>query len=58
MEWLNGKKTYIVATLMFINAGGQALGWWDVAYAEHVNAILIPLGLAFLRVAVSKGASK
>lgn len=49
LGFLQGKKTYIVAVLMFVNAGGMAIGWWNLEQANIVNAFLMPLGLGFLR---------
>lgn len=51
-DFLKGKKTYIIATLMFVNAGGIAVGWWTLEQSAVVNAFLLPLGLGFLRAAV------
>jgi len=52
LDFLNGKKTYIVAVLMFVNAGGISLGWWTLEQSAVIDAFLLPLGLGFLRSAV------
>ena len=53
LKFLEGKKTYIVMVLMFVNAGGIAVGWWTLEQAAVVNAFLLPLGLWFLRAGVN-----
>ena len=54
LKFLEGKKTYIVMVLMFVNAGGIAVGWWTLEQAAIVDAFLLPLGLGFLRAGVNK----
>jgi hypothetical protein len=56
LDWLNGKKTYIVAILLAVFDIGVAVGWWpvDSAVWQSVNAILAAFGLAFLRAGVAK----
>ena len=51
IEWLKGKKTYIVAIVVGILAGLQAYG---IVIPEYVYAILAALGLAAVRAAVVK----
>ena len=53
MNFLKGKKTYIVAIAWGITIIGQQLGFIDPAQAGGVQAILAPLGLATLRKGVS-----
>ena len=35
-EFLNGKKTYIMALVIGVDATGAALGWWDEARIREV----------------------
>ena len=55
MEWLQGKKTYIVAALMFIVGVVEGLtggGWSGVV--ENLYVLLNALGLGTLRAGVAK----
>jgi DNA-binding transcriptional regulator of glucitol operon len=54
LDFLNGKKTYIVVILMFVASGGMAVGWWDMKAVQMADMFLIPLGLGFLRAGVTK----
>ena len=57
MNWLKGKKTYIIASLM-VTASLIHLFWADIGFvefaaSEHVNTLLEGLGLGTLRAGVS-----
>ena len=56
MDWLQGKKTYIVAVALAIFNVGSAVGWWtpDNAIWEAINAVLVALGLGAIKSAVKK----
>lgn len=56
LNWLTGKKTYIVAILAAIFNVGVTLGWWaaDNQIVILINTILGSFGLAFLRAGVTK----
>ncbi len=58
ITFLQGKKTYIIAALMFIAAGGQALKWWTMDQEIAVSMLLAPFGLAFLRSGVDTAVQK
>ena len=51
IEWLQGKKTYIIMVLAFIFNLGVVSGWWtpDSQVWELINIILGFLGLGALR---------
>ena len=51
LDWLDGKKTYIIAVAIGVVAALQYLG---VEIPEVVYAILAALGLGFLRKGVKK----
>lgn len=51
IEFLSGKKTYIVALVAAAMAFCQAMGW---AIPDYVYAILGAVGLGTLRAAVNK----
>jgi hypothetical protein len=51
MNFLSGKKTYIIATAAAALAFAQAMGW---AIPEWTYVILGALGLGTLRAAVNK----
>lgn len=58
VEFLRGRKTYLVAILVGLNHVGVMLGFWTWDQAMMVNSILAPFGLAFIRAAIDKtGAS-
>ena len=50
-QWLQGKKTYIVAIIVGILAALQALGY---VIPEYVYAILAALGLGAVRSGIDK----
>ena len=50
-EWLKGKKTYIIAMLIGLDAAAQAMGYTVPGY---IYAILGALGLGFTRAAITK----
>ncbi len=56
LDWLSGRKTYIVAILTAIFDVGCAVGWWtfDNQIVVAVNGLLAAFGLGFLRAGVSK----
>jgi hypothetical protein len=51
LDILNGKKTYLIATVAAFLAFANAMGW---AIPEYVYVILGACGLATVRSAVSK----
>lgn len=56
IEWLQGKKTYIVLVVGFVFNLGMLQGWWaaDNAIWASINTLLLTLlGITF-RAAVSK----
>ena len=53
MEWLKGKKTYLIAALVGIVAVIQQLGYIDESMAGTILAVLGGGGLATLRAGVS-----
>jgi len=56
IDFLSGKKTYIVAILFAVFNFGASIGWWtlDDATWKAVDILLGSLGFAFLRAGVSK----
>ena len=58
MQWLQGKKTYVIASLMVAVSLTQLLsgdiGLAEFAASEHLNTLLEGVGLATLRAGVSK----
>lgn len=56
LDWLSGKKTYVVAILLAVFDVGVTFGWWtfDNAVVQAVNALLAAFGLGFLRAGVTK----
>jgi len=54
MEWLNGKKTYIVAFLMVVLSGLLAQGYISADVFTILEGILLGGGLAALRAGVAK----
>lgn len=55
LEFLKGKKTYIIAAVMAIATFANLMGWIDVSILAKVEAFLLPLGLAALRAGVKNG---
>ena len=51
LDFLNGKKTYIVAVVIAVTAGVQALGY---TVPEWVYALESALGLDAVRVGITK----
>lgn len=58
INWLNGKKTYIIAFLFGVFNFGVSIGWWDVSNDiwAAINSLLGMLGWAFMRMGISKSA--
>ena len=56
LEWLEGKKTYIVIALTALFNLGVTLGWWveDNNIVVFINTILGAFGFGFLRAGVTK----
>ena len=56
LDFIQGKKTYIVAIVLAVFNVGCAVGWWtpDNAVWEAVNAVLVALGLGAIKSAVKK----
>lgn len=53
IDFLKGKKTYIIAIIMVIIAGLQARGYITADQAKTVEAILTGAGLAALRAGIN-----
>ena len=54
MDWLKGKRTYIVAVVGVLVNGAWAMGYIDPSLLPIVNTVLGFLGLAALRAGVKK----
>ena len=54
IEWLSGKKTYVVAVIMILSSVAKGRGWIDPATYEVIMGILVALGFGFLRAGVNK----
>jgi hypothetical protein len=56
IDWLSGKKTYILMILGFVFNLGIAAGWWAVESQvwQLVDLILGFLGLGTIRAAITK----
>lgn len=56
LEWLEGKKTYIVIVITALFNLGVAFGWWveDNNIVVFINTILGAFGFGFLRAGVTK----
>lgn len=58
MQWLQGRKTYVIASLMvaasLIHLISGDIGLAEFAASEHLNTLLEGVGLATLRAGVSK----
>ena len=55
VEWLKGKKTYIVMFVGVLVNGAYAMGYLDKATVEAIDGVLIFLGLGTIRAGISKG---
>ena len=57
MQWLKGKKTYIVAGLMasasLVHLMSGDMGLAEFVTSDHLNALLEGIGLGTLRAGVS-----
>ncbi len=60
LDFLSGKKTYIVAGLFAIFNFGVAMGYWtpDNSLVTTIDSLLGALGLSFLRAGVTKSEPK
>lgn len=54
INFLQGKKTYIVIIVAIVFNTLVQLGYIDYGYVEYVNIVLAALGLGALRAGVSK----
>ena len=54
LNFLDGKKTYIVAFLAAVLNFAVAVGWLSVDDLQQINVVLGALGLASLRAGVNK----
>ncbi|MBM4286954.1 MAG: hypothetical protein FJ135_02185 [Deltaproteobacteria bacterium] len=52
MDWLSGKKTYLVAVFWGAAVSASLAGWITGEQLSVVEAILLPLGLASLRAGI------
>lgn len=61
VEWIKGKKTYIVSVLMIVVALVQTitgeLSWSEFFSSDYIRMILEGFGLGFLRAGVTKSGS-
>ncbi len=53
LEYLDGKKTYVIAAITLALLFGSWQGWWKLP--TEVYAALMAVGLMFLRRGVAKG---
>lgn len=58
MEWLKGKKKYIVMVVLFIIGGCEYSGLISLETADGIIAMLTAAGLIALGAGVTKGAAK
>jgi uncharacterized membrane protein len=54
VDFLVGKKTYLVAIVLAVLNLAVALNWATVEQLDQVNAVLVALGLGALRAGVAK----
>lgn len=54
LDFLSGKKTYIVAFVIAALNVAVALGWITPDHLAQINAVLVALGLGALRAGVAK----
>ena len=54
MQWLDGKKTYVVAVLMGLATAAKTLGWLDETAFLALMGFLNATGLGTLRAGVQK----
>ena len=54
INFLQGKKTYIVAFVLAVLNFAVAVNWITVDQLNQINAILVGLGLVALRAGVNK----
>lgn len=52
MDFLKGKKTYLVAALFALVTFAYSMGWIDEHTLQIVQGALLPAGLAALRAGV------
>lgn len=58
LKSVSGYKTYITAILLIVANVGVQFGWFTQEHVNLANAILGPLGLAFLRAGVDSAVAK
>ena len=54
INYLRGKKTYIVATLLVVVSGLHAQGYLSSEQLDLINTALVGLGFAALRLGMAK----
>lgn len=54
LDFLAGKKTYIVAIVLAVLNLAVAMGWISPEHLEQINLILVALGIGALRSGISK----
>ena len=54
INWLSGKKTYIIAVVGAVLNLAVAFGWITPENLTEINAVLVALGLGTLRAGVAK----
>lgn len=55
MEYLKGKKTYIVAIVGIIVNGAYAMGYVSEEWVKAIDGALLFLGLGTIRAGIAKG---
>ena len=60
IEWLQGKKTYIILIVGFVFNIGIAVGWWtpESELWNLINVILTFLGLGTIGAKINRSAKK
>jgi len=54
LDFLAGKKTYLVAIVIAVVNFAVAMGWVSIEMLDQINLILVSLGLGSLRAGISK----
>jgi len=60
LEWLQGKKTYIITVVAFAFNLGCLMGWWVESSAVwgFINSLFLFLGIGAIRAGVSNEVKK
>ena len=54
-NWLDGKKSYVAAALLFFVSGAEGIGWINHELASTLKGLIVAFGMASLRAAIAKG---